>query len=215
MREFFSTSFSLLFGSVINTLTYSSGSRVASFAGSIRLNSLSLSTVNVATHQITFQLWWLLSFFSSPLSLAAQSILKKEKRAGNVNKMKLTVNELISINIGIGMLCSVINSIVLFFHPKLFTTDLLVQQSFASIIFQSSLSLFLVCFTTVMDGVFIGTDRMGGYLTACGLSTLSAWIYYIFISIPNEMGTVGTWNGILIFTLVRTAFYTILNFSQR
>lgn len=77
MKAFFSASTSLLAGSLINTLIYSSGSRIVSFAKPLGalgagVEAAVLPTLHIAAHQIAMQTWWFLSFFSSPLSLVAQ-----------------------------------------------------------------------------------------------------------------------------------------------
>ena len=54
-------------------LTYSGTTRVANLAGSV---------VEAAAHQIALQTWWMLSFFCTPLSLAAQAIIPRELSAG-------------------------------------------------------------------------------------------------------------------------------------
>jgi hypothetical protein len=40
------------------------------------------SVVDAAAHQIALQTWWMLSFFCTPLSLAAQAIIPREMSAG-------------------------------------------------------------------------------------------------------------------------------------
>eukprot|EP01038_Epipyxis_sp_PR26KG_P010482 gene10482-14085_t len=75
LRRYFTTSLFIQSGSIINTLTYSSSTRISSFA-----HNIDSSVLNIAASQIVMQLWWLLSFLSSPISLAAQALLPKENK---------------------------------------------------------------------------------------------------------------------------------------
>jgi len=220
MKQLCSTSVVLLAGSAINTATYSSGSFVSSactprpfpspilssFANKNK-NSLMSATFSVASHQVSFQTWWFLSYFSSPMCLAAQSILQKDLKAGNNSKVKKTIPIMLQINALVGLICTGVNAYILLFGQKLFTSNDEVIETFQKIVWQAAISQFLVCMTTAMDGIFIGTNRTNEYLQACVLSTISAWSYFTFVSIPLGLGTVGAWNGILLFAGTRSMFY--------
>lgn len=228
MKQLCSTSLALLAGSAINTATYSSGSFVSSSC-SPRLSSSQLplllksisatsndilpalsATCSVASHQVSFQTWWFLSYFSSPMCLAAQSILQKDLKAGNESKVKKTIPIMLQINAIVGCFCTAVNAYLLLFGQSLFTSNQDVIQTFHKIAWQAVISQFLVCMTTVADGIFIGTNRVSEYLQACIVSTFSAWSYFYLVSIPLGLGTVGAWNGILIFAGTRTLYYLLL-----
>jgi Na+-driven multidrug efflux pump len=183
---------------MLNTLTYSSGASISSF-------SLTKNSVDVAAYQILMGLWWLLSYFSSPINYIGQALLPKEVASGG-GKAKL----IISICMRLALIVAVLTSSVMFalplLLPGLFTNDLLVQQAFKTTIAPVVLSLFIICITTVQDGVFIGMGKVNDYVRAGGISTLSAWIYFTF-SISNRLGMKGAWNGMLIFSIVRALWY--------
>lgn len=65
IRPLVAVSAALLVAQVTNSVTYSFTTMVASKAG----------TTAAAAHQISLQIWWLLSYFPVPLYLAAQSLL--------------------------------------------------------------------------------------------------------------------------------------------
>lgn len=69
------------------------------------------------------------------------------------------------------------------------------------------LSQFIICITTVIDGIFIGSNHIQQYAMASIFSTSTAWIYYYFVSIKNKLGVIGTWKGLLIFSITRLLFY--------
>ena len=90
--------------------------------------------------------------------------------------------------------------------PGIFTKNLCIQKIFQNVLIPSSVSLFIICLSTVSDGIFIGCNFISDYLRASYLSTIAAWIYYTY-SIKKKLGIMGAWNGLLIFSLVRMSFY--------
>jgi Na+-driven multidrug efflux pump len=67
----------------------------------------------------------------------------------------------------------------------------------------------MICLTTVLDGVYIGTNRVRDYITVSVLSTAAAWAYYARVAIPRGLGVRGTWNGLFIFCAVRALFHAV------
>ena len=80
---FFTASGALLAGSLANTLTYSAGARISSFT-----SSAAQSTIEIAAHQIVMQVWWFLSYFSSPFNLVAQAVFPRDLVAKNPLRVK-------------------------------------------------------------------------------------------------------------------------------
>lgn len=207
MVRFFHTSLALLLGMVADTLTYSAGSKVSSFVPiqhSLAAYS-SISTANVAAHQVAMQLWWFLSYFSSPISYAAQVILPKQ---GGAQSKKVTI-KLLQISAWVATSCTTLLAIGLKMCPNLFTSDPIVIGMLESILLPVLISQFFIGLSTVLDGVFIGTNRMKEYTAASLLSTAAAWTYYRCVSMRDRLGVAGTFNGLLIFSTLRLLFYTV------
>lgn len=205
LKQFFSTSVLLLLGTCANTLTYSFGSRIAAVASSH-------VTEHMAAHQVVMQLWWFLSYFSSPLSLAAQAILPKltlttATDPDREKEAKVTRNMFFVIAAGVASLCTLLVAGALKFTPTIFTSDAIVQTLLPSTFFPAVLSMFIICITTMLDGLFIGIDAIPSYIQASILSSSAAWLYYSFVSIPNKLGVVGAWRGLLVFSIVRMSIY--------
>ena len=201
MKDFFRTSTTLFVGTMLNTLTYSSGASISSFAK----NKVS-NTIDIAAFQILMQQWWLLSYFSSPVGLIGQALLPKEIKAGDFKKSKFIVTILMKLAVVVAFFTTSVVTLVPSLFPSFFTRDLLVQQAFQKEIFAVALSLFIICITTVQDGIYIGSGRIYDYVMAGGFSTSFAWIYFIY-SIYARLGVHGAWNGLLIFSIVRFIWY--------
>lgn len=164
--------------------------------------------------QVAFQSWWFLSYFSSPVFLAAQSILHKDLEKGDDARVERAIPLMVKINVVVGFICTAVNIVLLKYKNRLFTDNRAVIDVFPNILWQSAASLFLVCITTALDGIFVGTNRMSTYLQACTVSTMAAWLFATLISMPLGQGTVGAWNGLLLFAIVRFSFY-VLNWNRK
>ena len=201
MKDFFRTSTIMFAGVMLNTLTYSSGATISSF-------SKSKNTIDVAAYQIIMGAWWLLSYFSSPVGYIAQALLPKEIVSDSVHNPK--INNIISICIKLAVIVAICTStsmvILQLLLPGLFTNDLAVQQAFKRTIVPVVLSLFLICITTVQDGIFIGMGKIWDYVLAGLFSTSAAWLFFSR-SVSIGLGVFGAWQGLLIFSVTRFLFY--------
>ena len=201
LEMFFTASGPLLAGAMVNTMTYSAGARIASFT-----QDPMLSTVQVAAHQIVMQSWWFLSYFSSPFSLVAQAVIPKDLVKGNTKRVKRMASLLLKLTAAAGVLVTAVNVLLILQFPGTFTKNIEIQSIARSVLLPSSISLFIICMSTVSDGIFIGCNAINDYLAASVLSTTAAWLYYAY-SINKKLGLIGAWNGLLIFSIVRMAYY--------
>lgn len=213
MKSFYSTGGSIFIGALLETFTYSTGARVASFAGGIKnipdsAVSLAASTIDVAAHQIAMQTWWLLSYMSSPFALVGQALLPRDMSASKYGKVRYTIQLLLKIATLLGVTCSVVCFILPTFLPALFTDNATIQSVLAEVIPQVTCSQMLICLATVMDGIFIGTGGLDKYVMAGVFSTSCAFAFYV-ISMHNRWGLTGAWDGLLVFCFVRLLYYFV------
>ena len=68
----------MVLGQLFNTLTYSTGARITSFASTSAISE-------IAAHQVIMGLWWFLSFFSSPVFLLSTALLPKVSCLSHLN----------------------------------------------------------------------------------------------------------------------------------
>jgi Na+-driven multidrug efflux pump len=226
-KFFFSTSVALLVGMLANTLTYSAGARISASVAEVALVQtagiaaaqgaavsasataalvLQQKTIHTAAHQIAMQVWWFTSYFATPLALAAQAILPKDMTSGNFDRVDRGIRSILMIGLGQALSSTFLVLLCLRGLPNLFTGDAAVQAAFQSVLPQCVLSQLLICLTTVVDGVYLGTNRTSDYIKVSLASTSLAWLYFTQ-AMQRGMGIVGTWNGMMIFCLARAAYY--------
>lgn len=201
LNLFFSASGPLLTGAIINTLTYSAGARISSFT-----SNPAQATLEIAAHQVVMQTWWFLSYFSSPFSLVAQAVIPKDRIKSNTKRVKKMITLLLKLTSVVGMAVTMVNYLLIIYFPSIFSANLEIQKIMKSVLMSSSVSLLVICVSTVSDGIFIGCNMISDYLKASVLSTVAAWMYYVY-AIKKKMGISGAWNGLLIFSIFRMAYY--------
>ena len=202
LKTFFGTSSSLLQGSLINTLTYSSASKIASIVADGGLQSIT----HIAAHQIVMQIWWFLSFFSSPLSLVAQAVLPRDIVAKRVKRANKLTIELIKVGTILASLCTLVNGVLLMKYNHIFTKNTVISDLSKTVIVPTLISQFVICITTILDGIFIGNGLLSKYNTACIIATCFGWLFYGF-TIWKGTGITGTWNALLAFSISRLVYY--------
>lgn len=201
LAMFFNASGPLLAGAMVNTLTYSAGARISSFT----VNP-ALSTIEVAAHQVVMQSWWFLSYFSSPLSLVAQAVIPKDLVKGNSKRAQKMVVLLLQLATAVAAVVTVLNVLLITRFPGVFTKNIEIQQIVRRVLVSSSVSLFVICLTTALDGIFIGCGKVRDFLNASVISTTAAWVCFAY-SIRNRVGLSGAWNGLLTFSAFRMLYY--------
>ena len=198
LKSFFISSKYIFIGSILNTCTYSSMSRISSFTSN--------PIQHIASHQIVMQIWWFLSYFSSPISMAAQAIIPRDIISNNHTRASKMTSLLLKLGIIIGLVMSSLNLLFQLFGNKFFTHDIIVSLLLQKVTFSVVISQFIICITTVLDGIFIGNGRMNEYLIASMLSTSMAWLVNI-ITFKQQTGLIGAWYGLLCFSSIRLFYY--------
>ncbi len=219
MRSFFTASGSIFVGSMLETITYSTGTRIASFAGgktgqiisnaalaNEKLLASAASTIDVAAHQIVMQTWWLLSYMSSPLALIGQALIPRDLAAGRGNKVRYVIMLLSRFGLAIGTFCALLCAVFSYALPNTFTDNIVIQAAVQKVTIPVAISQFLICIATTFDGISIGSNAMSDYVWAGIVSTGSAWLFYFF-SMQYKLGLMGAWIGLSIFSFTRLLYY--------
>jgi hypothetical protein len=190
----------MVVGQLANTLTYSTGARITGIASAGAVHQ-------IAAHQLVMGSWWFLSFFSSPVFLLSTALLPMDLAARRTDRIRLFLRFLAKCAWAVAAFTTAINAALLLGAPTLFTKDVAVSALLPTVVWQSCSSLCLICLATVLDGLFLGAGRLGDYVAASVASTAAAWGYYALVAIPRAQGLIGTWNGLLLFSVVRSAYY--------
>lgn len=206
MIKTFSTVAATLFSRSVGMMAaYTMLTRTAALAG----------TTALAAHQVTLQVWWLMSFLPEPMSVAAQTLITRDMkdRSDRVPKLIKTMFGMAGV---LGVSAAALTGFILR-SPTVASSlvaDVSVQKLMASLVPGAVLSMAYFPFATLSDGVCIGLGSFGHLpvimagsfvATLAGLATVSR----------RGWGVVGVWGCMNIFISVRILGHALLSSKLR
>jgi putative MATE family efflux protein len=169
----------------------------------------------LAAHQVTLQVWWLLSFLPEPMSVAAQTLITRDMKDRKFRVPKL-VKTLYGMCGVLGLSAAALTGVILR-APAVagaLVADVSVQKMMASLVPFAVLSQSYCPIATLSDGVCIGLGSfshlplimVGSFLTtATGLA---------FVASQN-MGVVGVWACMNLFLSSRITGHLLMSTKLR
>jgi len=202
VKTFMNVAVALFSRSIGLMLAYSMLTRTAALGG----------TLSLAAHQVTLQVWWLLSFIPEPMSVAAQTLITRDMKDRKHRVPKL-IKTLYGMSATVGVAAAALTVGVLK-NPLLLSglvADSSVQQKLmATMVPFAALSQAYCPIATISDGVSIGlgsfsqlpTIMLGSFFTtAVGLSLVAS----------KGFGVVGVWACMNVFLSSRIVGHLILS----
>ena len=150
----------LLIAQVTNSVTYSVATQTAALAGA----------TNAAAHQIALQCWWLLTYFTVPLYVAAQALLANAQHGRR--RALLSLQVLGGLAVAVGGCCVAANAVILRSCTGLFTSDPEVLNLVLSVLPAACAAQAGAALNTTVEGVFLGA---GGEIPP---SAISAFVWH-------------------------------------
>jgi len=131
-----------------------------------------LGTIYAASHQVAMQIFWFVSFFADPLSMAAQSLIAKERTSPESAKRWSWM--LITHGLTLSLILAVIVAGLLHFGSVFFTTDPLVQRGVRALVPHSAAAMAICGVMMIFDGISLGagTFRHLPAAVALGMGTV-------------------------------------------
>ena len=205
VKTFMNVAMALFSRSIGLMLAFSMLTRTAALGGETAL----------AAHQVTLQVWWLLSFLPEPMSVAAQTLITRDMkdRKSRVPKLVKTLYWMCGV---LGLSAAALTGVILR-APAIagaLVADVGVQKMMSSLVPFAVLSQSYCPMATLSDGVCIGLGSfshlplimVGSFLTtATGLA---------FVTSQN-MGVVGVWACMNIFLSSRIAGHLLMSNKLR
>ncbi|KAL7534324.1 hypothetical protein ACHAWF_004795 [Thalassiosira exigua] len=204
-KTFLNVAMALFSRSVGLMLAYSMLTRTAALGGETAL----------AAHQVTLQVWWLLSFLPEPMSVAAQTLIARDLK-DRESRVPGLVRTLYGISGVLGLSAAALTGFVLQ-APAVagaLVADPIVQKVMASLVPFAVLSQSYCPIAALSDGVCIGLGSFshlplimaGSFLTtATGLAVVAG----------RNLGVVGVWACMNIFLSSRIAGHLLMSSKLR
>jgi Na+-driven multidrug efflux pump len=197
-KGFASKSMLQTFASVAITLFSRSIGMMMSFSLLTRAAALS-GTAALAAHQVTLQVWWLISFLPEPMSVAAQTLITRDmnERPSRVPKLIKTLYQMSAV---LGVSASILTLVALS-APSIvgaLVADVSVQKLIASLVPFAVLSQGYCPLATLSDGVCIGLGSFG-HLPGIMISSFAATSAALSLVAKYNLGVVGVWGCMNVF----------------
>ena len=163
-------------------------------------------TLAAATHQVCLQLFWFLSYFPEPLSVAAQSLIARD-RASRPRTLLLT-RCILGLALALGGAIAAACASFFFLGAGLFTSDAAIVANMRTIAPAAFASLVLCATAMAVDGVSIGTDdyRHLPLVNLLGLGATAAWLHWCNV---GGLGLQAVWLGMVVVFAVRLAVHLV------
>ena len=205
VKTFMNVAVALFSRSIGLMLAFSMLTRTAALGGTLAL----------AAHQVTLQVWWLLSFLPEPMSVAAQTLITRDMKDREHRVPKL-IKTLYGMSATLGVSAAALTFAVLrnSYVTSALVADVSVQKMIATMVPFAALSQAYCPIATISDGVCIGLGSfsqlpvimLGSFFTtAVGLSLVAS----------QGLGVVGVWACMNVFLSSRIAGHSILSKKLR
>ena len=205
MKTFMNVAMVLFSRSIGAMMAFSMLTRTAALGGELAL----------AAHQVTLQVWWLLSFIPEPMSVAAQTLITRDMKDRKERVPKL-VNTLYKMCGVLGISAAVLTGVILR-APAVagaLVADVSVQKMMASLVPFAVLSQSYCPIATLSDGVCIGLGSFSHLPILMAGSFLATAAGLAFVTSQN-MGIVGVWACMNVFLTSRIVGHLLISTKLR
>ncbi len=161
-----------------------------------------LGDVEVAAHQIAWQLWYFLALALDAIAIAAQAIVGRSLGAGDSEGARASSHRMLEWGVITGILAAVG---VLVLQPVLatiFTNDQAVQDQLLDVLWAVALMQPLAAIVFVLDGILIGAGESRYLAWAMAAATL-AFIPVALLVLATSAGLLALWAALYVFMFGR------------
>lgn len=165
-----------------------------------------LGMLSTATHQVAMQVFWFLLYIPEPLSLAAQSLIARDRY--HPQQASQWAWLLLHAGVGLGFLLALLLAGVFTFGARLFTSDVAVQSGVAALVPVAMVATH-VCSTMMMfDGISIGAADFG-HLPVANAAGLGVTLAILWASGRAGLGLQGVWWSLVGFYATRLVAHVL------
>lgn len=167
--------------------------------------------VALAAHQVTLQVWWLMSFLPEPMSVAAQTLITRDMkdRRSRVPKLIRTLYQMSGV---LGVAAAALTGIILR-TPAIagaLVADTAVQRTMATLVPFAMLSQSYCPIGALSDGVCIGLGSFS-HLPLIMAGSFLATVAGLTVVAGRGLGVVGVWACMNVFLTSRIAGHVLMS----
>jgi Na+-driven multidrug efflux pump len=161
-----------------------------------------MGDVQIAAHQIAFNVWSLMAFALDAIAIAGQAITGRQLGAGDATGARAATRRMIQWGVGCGTLFGLLLLAVRPWLPAVFTSDPAVRSQLLAALLVVALLEPVAGVVFVLDGVLIGAGDMA-YLAVAGLISTSVFLPVAWVVHAAGGGLVALWLSIGVWVAAR------------
>jgi putative MATE family efflux protein len=161
-----------------------------------------LGDVQIAAHQIAWQLWWFLALCLDAIAIAGQAIVGRALGAADAVGTRAAARRMLQwglvVGIGLGVL-------VVLFEPLVavaFTHDGSVRDELGPVLIAVALMQPLGAIVFVLDGILIGAGD-ARYLALAMAAATACYLPCALLVLAADAGLVALWGALFVFMIAR------------
>jgi putative MATE family efflux protein len=161
-----------------------------------------MGDVQIAAHQIAFNVWSLMAFALDAIAIAGQAITGRQLGAGDATGARAATRRMIQWGVGCGTLFGLLLLAVRPWLPAVFTSDPAVRSQLLAALLVVALLEPVAGVVFVLDGVLIGAGDMA-YLAVAGLISTLVFLPVAWVVHAAGGGLVALWLSIGVWVAAR------------
>jgi putative MATE family efflux protein len=182
-------------------LTIRTGSLLLAFTVATAIASR-LGDVEVAAHQVAFQLWYFLALSLDAIAIAGQAIVGRYLGASDLGGTRATTRRMLELGIMAGVVLGVLVFVATPLIARLFTGDGDVQHELRVLLPLVALMQPLNAAVFVLDGILIGAGDVR-YLALAMVGATAVFLPLAVLVLVTDAGLVALWGALYAFMLAR------------
>jgi putative MATE family efflux protein len=182
-------------------LTVRTGSLLLTFTSATAIASR-LGDVQIAAHQIAWQLWWFLALCLDAIAIAGQAIVGRSLGASDALGTRTAARRMMQWGVIVGVVCALL---VLVTDPLIaitFTRDPAVQHEVRLVLIAVALMQPLGAMVFVLDGILIGAGDVR-YLAVAMAAATACYAPFAVLVLLTHAGLLALWGALFVFMLAR------------
>lgn len=161
-----------------------------------------LGDVQVAAHQIAWQLWWFLALCLDAIAIAGQAIVGRSLGAADVAATRAASRRMVEWGFGVGTVLALLVVAATPVVGAVFTHDPAVRHELTPVLLAVALMQPLGAIVFVLDGILIGAGDVR-YLALAMTVATACFIPFAFWVLTTSAGLVALWGALFVFMFAR------------
>jgi len=161
-----------------------------------------ISSVALASHQISFEIWSFLAMGLDALAIAGQSMIGHRLGSGSAANARTAGRRLLVLGVLAGVASGVVVAVLSPWLPRVFTRDQAVIDLTRSLLLVVAVLQPVASVAFVLDGVLIGAGDQRFLARAMALATVGM-VLALAPVLPLDLGIGWAWAGFGVFMVIR------------